>query len=568
MEKNRRREGMRVQTPAPEPILAEVEVRYPQRDCPHYEWDRTRARLSLVGIHHAKHDIPADIAVLHLEGQVEVPTFLLSPISFQPETLVQVQVLGALGTSLRGENDVPITGWFLVAVPKLDTLPVSFQSLAELPHEQLTSLKSYVATQMNEDTQGCRQENTEIVSCDAQTIAHMLRESRLALKQARRRQHPHAKGWLTLQPQEEKPVAWRTIQELSQVVRAEIQQTDLLNPTAPHAQAEQLIRFVPQRFQQALADLLLDDERLLAFLERPLLRHSTGFLGLRTWRSNEGLFLMTDRQVLWLRDFQTPGSGFPSGGYFAHSAPLERLKRIELLQAKDTSSAFAGCLEEKQSPYLRLVMEIESRCGSELFVVAFPAQAEVEQAMTSIAEILQTFLPLPEEQKDQRLRRLPVVDAWQPRGVDAERLVGLGGIVSSDVSQQLEHWLHHELNIRKEELLVSVVVTALEETHTPARIVALTRQAVLVIDERSSKQGNGKQSTVNNVEPMQRYELVTISSVQLRHSLVGSSLSLFVPLSHGRTQQVILPFHSPAVAWFLPLFMRLRVLLNGPYRLR
>jgi hypothetical protein len=497
-----------------------------------------------------------------------VPTLLLSPISFQPETLVQAQVLGALRAPWHSEYEVPIAGWFLVAVPRLDTLPVSWQSLAELPREQLATLKSYVATKGDEDAQDSRQEQREIVSCDAQTIARVLRESRLALKRERRSQQTHETRWLAHHSQEEKPVAWRAIQELSQALRAEIQQADPLNPSALHAQAEHLIRFVPQRFQQALADLLLDDERLLAFLERPLLQHRTGFLGMQTRRSNEGLFLVTDRQVLWLRDFQTPSSGFPSGGYFAHSVPLERLKRIEFLHAKDTSSAFAIHLEEQQSPYLRLVLEVESCSGSELFVVAFPARAEVEQATTRIAELLQAFLPLSAGQKDQRLRRLPVVDVWQPRGADAERLVGLGGIVPSGVTQQLEHCLHYELDKSKEELLVSVVVAALEDTHTPARIVALTRHAVLVIDERGSKPGNRKQRAVNDGEPTQRYELATISSVQLRHSLMGSSLSLFVPRSNGRTQQVILPFQSPAVVWFLPLFTRLRVLLSGPYRLR
>ena len=64
---------------------------------------------------------------------------------------------------------------------------------------------------------------------------------------------------------------------------------------------------------------------------------------------------------------------------------------------------------------------------------------------------------------------------------------------------------------------------------------------------------------------VQRYELATISSAQLRYSLVGSSLSLFVPQLDGQTHQQVIPFHSPAIAWFLPLFTRLRVALSGPY---
>ena len=69
-------------------------------------------------------------------------------------------------------------------------------------------------------------------------------------------------------------------------------------------------------------------------------------------------------------------------------------------------------------------------------------------------------------------------------------------------------------------------------------------------------------------EHVQRYDLATISSAQLRQSLLGSSLSIFVPRPDGHTQQHVFPFHSPAIARFLPLFTRLRVLLGAPYRTR
>src|SRR6266516_1590170 len=144
----------------------------------------------------------------------------------------------------------------------------------------------------------------------------------------------------------------------SEALRLQMQKDAFLQngTTAAYAQAEHLIRFVPQRFQHALADLLLDDERLLVFVERPLLRHRTGWLGTQTWRSNEGLFLVTDRQVLWLRDFLAPGSSFLPGGYIAHMAPLERLQGIALLPPGKVSGELAGHLEPQDSPYQRLVM--------------------------------------------------------------------------------------------------------------------------------------------------------------------------------------------------------------------
>ncbi|MBE3560726.1 MAG: hypothetical protein IMW89_16125, partial [Ktedonobacteraceae bacterium] len=46
--------------------------------------------------------------------------------------------------------------------------------------------------------------------------------------------------------------------------------------------------------------------------------------------------------------------------------------------------------------------------------------------------------------------------------------------------------------------------------------------------------------------------------------LLGCGLRLFLPLKTGGVQHLTIPFHSPAIAWFLPLFTRLRLLMAGP----
>jgi hypothetical protein len=378
---------------------------------------------------------------------------------------------------------------------------------------------------------------------------------------------PKEKGWRKRE-EEERPVAWRAIEGLAEALRLQLQQDALLqeSKSAPHAQAERLIRFVPQRFQQALAGLLLDDERLLAFVERPLLRHRTGLLGMQTWRSNEGLFLVTDRQVLWLREFLAPGSGFLPGGYIAHMAPLERVQAITILPAGNAPAEFAGRLESTDSPYLRLVMEVASCTASELFAVEFPLKAEMEKALAHINGILRAFLPYPKGVDDRRVRRLPVVEAWVPRGAEAEQLAGLGGIVPASIAGRLEQRLTSQLRRDGEELLVSALVPSLEDYKSPARLVALTHFALVVIEDAGGKFHRASASRVSHAEHVQRYDLATISSAQLRHSLLGSSLSIFVPQPDGRTQQHVFPFHGPAIVWFLPLFTRLRLLLSGPYR--
>ncbi len=550
-------EEKRKQVPARPGMEIEVETRRPRSDCAVYTWDRERGSLRLAAMQRAEPGLPADLAVLWLEEQLEVPVLLLDAASIAPETLVQARLLGALSAApLRDEQVLPIEGWMLLAVPEIDASFSSYQSIEMLPPAQVAPLQAYVQAKAREEQHLAG----EVQSCGAVEAARLIRETRLALKREKRMQ-PKGKSWLKRE-EEERPVAWRAVEGLSQSLRAQLILDRALqeDPNAPYAQAEQLIRFVPQRFQQALADLLLDDERLLAFVERPLLRHRTGLLPMQTWRSNEGLFLVTDRQVLWLRDFLAPGSSFLPGGYIAHMAPLERLQGIAVLPAGKAPPEFAGRLEAKDSPYQRLVMEVASCSGSELFAVEFPQRPEMEKALARISSILRDFLPYPPGSVDRRVRRLSVVEPWVPRGFEAEKLAGLGGIVPQPIAHRLEERLAEVIGTSGEELLASALVPALEEYKSPPRLVALTREALFVIDSTGGKHHHAAG------EQVQRCDLATISSAQLRQSLLGSSLSIFVPGANGHTQQHVFPFHSPAIAWFLPLFTRLRLLLTGPYR--
>ncbi len=325
----------------------EVRVHQPRCDCPIYEWDRELECMRLSGIYRAEQGLPADLATLRLEERLDVPVLLLTTYSSPPETMVRARLIGALHYTPVGEAKVaslPLENWLCIAVAAVDAPLSSYLSLEMLPASQLASLKAYVQTKGGDELP---QDATHIDVCNATAAANLLRETRLALKRERRMQ-PKGKRRLKRE-QEERPVAWRAIEGLSEALRLQLQMDALMQDAAagPHAQAEHLIRFVHQRFQQALDDLLLDDERLLAFVERPLLRHRTGWLGMQTWRSNEGVLLVTDRQVLWLRDFLTPGNNFLSGGYIARMAPLERLERIIVLPAGVAPNELAQRLETK-----------------------------------------------------------------------------------------------------------------------------------------------------------------------------------------------------------------------------
>jgi len=249
-------------------------------------------------------------------------------------------------------------------------------------------------------------------------------------------------------------------------------------------------------------------------------------------------------------------------------APLERLCGVALLPAGSAPDGFAEHLETQDSPYQRLVMEVASATGSECFVVEFPQRPEVEKALIRISEMLRAFLPYADGTYDRRVRRLPLVEAWTPRGFEAERLAGLGGIVPRPLAERLEQRLAGLEKAPGEEILTWALVPALEDYKSPARLIALTCRELLVIEDVGQKAGRLAVKQGGQAETVHRYDLSSISSAQLRYSLLGSGLSIFVPQADGSARQHVLPFHSPAIAWFLPLFTRLRLLLGNPYRTR
>lgn len=462
--------------------LIEVRVTHPQRDVPIYTWSREQDCLRLSGLHQAEQGLPADLAALTLEGEHEAPVLLVTTHSIAPDTLVTVRLLGWLSAfaPVKREDVPPTEGWVFVAVPEVDPAMAPYRTLDMLPPSLMEPLRVYVSAQGGEAT-------SKIHMFDAEAAARCLRETRLWFKREQRKQQK-TRLW-NRQDVEDKPVAWRAIEGLSEALRAQLLYDKALQEgeNAPHAQAERLIRFVPQRFQQALADLLLDDERLLAFVERPLLRHRTGILPSQRWRSNEGLFLITDRQALWLRDFLSPGSNFLSGGYIAHMAPLERLQNVAVLPAGQAPQEYAARLNPDNSPYQRLIMDVASATSSELFALEFPQKPEMEKILARLTGILREFLPYPQGKTDRRLRRVPVVEMWMPRGAEAEQLAGLGGTVPPAIVQHLEQRASALLCRSDEERLVTAFVPALEEYKSPPRLVTLTRTALIVLDASNER---------------------------------------------------------------------------------
>src|SRR6266571_8292877 len=189
---NAMHEIMQRQTSSTTPMVIEVHIRQPQRDCPIYTWDRERTSLRLAGMYHAEPGLPADLAVCQLEGKLEVPVLLLSTSSSPPETLVQARLLGALlhpSFTESKEKIHPSDGWVFVAVAEVDTSLSLYQSLEMLPPAQLAALKAYMQARAREELQQGTAETPEVgevASCSAPEAARLIRETRLLLKREQR----------------------------------------------------------------------------------------------------------------------------------------------------------------------------------------------------------------------------------------------------------------------------------------------------------------------------------------------------------------------------------------------
>jgi len=143
-------------------------------------------------------------------------------------------------------------------------------------------------------------------------------------------------------------------------------------------------------------------------------------------------------------------------------------------------------------------MEVASQTGSELFAIEFPDKPEIEKALARMTSILRAFLPCPNGTDDRRVRRLPSVEAWMPRGAEAEQLALLGGTVPPDTAERLERRLASLVQAPEEEPLAEATVPALEDYKSPARLVALTRRALLVLEDArgTSRRSSGARAAL------------------------------------------------------------------------
>jgi hypothetical protein len=104
---------------------------------------------------------------------------------------------------------------------------------------------------------------------------------------------------------------------------------ELARQSTPHSAAEYSLEKLPERFVRGLEGLLDDDERILYWVERPMLRDVSMREGLRRVDRRAALLALTERQLLWIVDHARPDAFLSDWGVDVELIPVERLIDVD-----------------------------------------------------------------------------------------------------------------------------------------------------------------------------------------------------------------------------------------------
>jgi hypothetical protein len=247
----------------------------------------------------------------------------------------------------------------------------------------------------------------------------------------------------------------------------------------------------------------------------------------------------------------------------ARTLPVERLRAC-LVEREGPAPDGRRAVREEPPALLRAVLQVAATGGQERLGFEFPAWPEAEEALQGLSALVRAFLPLPPEERERegRLRVWPTLTPWEPGPGQREELADLGGQLPEALRRRFEtalmEWLAAQ-GLDDKEVLLSLGLPALDGYGSPPRWLALTRSGLLVLEAPEGRAVPGRAPGPVLVRCLAPWSL---SSLELRYSLLGSGLTLFEPRTPEGLIRYDLPFAGPALALVLPLFVRLRTLLR------
>ena len=417
-----------------------------------------------------------------------LPALLLTKVPTFQGCLVRARVLGAVRP---GEA----SAW-LIGVPEVDASN-DWPSIADLPQEIRIAVRDILVESAGE----------EILSwLDAPAAAKIVRAARETYWVEKAQAEGAARYG----------AAWKV------TPGASMRKSDAL---AAHSMAEYLLPSLPSRFLKYVEEELLPGERILFFAARPPFSPGSKLLSRPGQRLNEGLLVITDRQVMMMVDNLPPDSTLVKWGFIARTTAIERLVDVRLTR-------------EGVSSRLEVSFSAEEGVESQSFL--FPRN--YHDALSEAVTLLDKFAHL---DGSRYLRRM----------YDTEvELSGRALTAMSDDKQPDEVRLK-ELKHRVgegEEVVAEATAEAMSGMAIgPALVLTDSR---LILSPGAKKKGRSH---------ITEFGIGRISSVEITQSLVGSHFEVSVPCD-GRVQTVVLDYNYPDSPHFLRAFTLLRHLMGRP----
>jgi inorganic pyrophosphatase len=301
--------------------------------------------------------------------------------------------------------------------------------------------------------------------------------------------------------------------------------------TVRHSRAEYAFSTLPLRFQNYVADYLTPLERVRFFVPRPRMLSTIERSLLRRKRLAEGILILTTEQLLFLEEVLPPDVTEMPHGYLVRGVPVERIVDVAL---------------DERSRALVLSWATATDAGQEWLQVEFPATQGAE--LRELHDRLAAYLPRPRDQRPQRVYA-PEAVAPDLRDPAANDLRDAEPTIARLTARRQEQLAPDEVALAQ-----AFIPAWFEYGPGQAQLLLVTAERVLLLAETDPRLDRS-------------YPLAKISSLELRASILGSWLALWMP-EPGTVRRVEIAFPSTGFGFQVYYRILRQVLANTPELVR
>ena len=479
---------------APPELKVNVRIEEPGGTFNTYSHDPQRGTLRLAGVHQRPYSGVEQGTVLNTltedGGPLEAFVPATSPTS--KGCIVEARVIGGIRVST-----LEAQGLYLVGVPTADPARAEVRDAAELSLAERQAIDSAASFGLQ------RVFLQWIPYADAEAA---VKQAMKAYWQNRAESRVrYAAAWKA------QPLSGRWASE---------------DETEAHTWAEYLIPSLPFRFQKYVEEMLLPDERILFFIERPSFVAGGAWAALRRQKLRQGLLVITDRQVMAMLDSLPPGSTMVDWGYIAKASAVERL---------------TGAWADSRDSTCEIGFAFDSAGGAERYTMTFPGGHR--EALEEAVKLLEGFASPTTSTAARRL--YDDKPTAGPSKHDEE--VG-------DLETEYPHLRDLLARIGDGDNVVATAAARPMEGRGLGPALVLTSTKLVLFPGGSRK----------DLQPSCReYAVADISSVEVTQSLISCRFEVFVPAME-EVDRVTLKYNYPDAPAFLKAFITLRHLLGQP----